>query len=140
MNFQWTWIFGIVFAIIIAVFSVLNVDSVPVNYAFGTAEWPLVLVILSSALLGAAVSGFVALFKAYKGKHKLKEMQKEIAAQESLIAAQQTELKMLRKGQTVEQSIEGTPPFENASTTLEAPLEVEQSQNELPNDSKNNFS
>ena len=36
MKFQWTWLIGLLFAIIIAVFSVLNVDTVPVNYAFGT--------------------------------------------------------------------------------------------------------
>ena len=63
MKFQWTWLLGLLFAIIIAVFSVVNVDAVPINYVFGTAEWPLVLIILCSALLGAAISGFVAMFR-----------------------------------------------------------------------------
>ena len=29
MKFQWTWLLGILFAIIIAIFSVMNVDAVP---------------------------------------------------------------------------------------------------------------
>lgn len=97
MKFEWTWIVSILFAIIIAVFSVMNVDSVLVNYVFGVAEWPLVLVILGSALLGAAVSGFIALFRAYSSRHKVKELTKEIKAKESLIAAQQNEIADLKK-------------------------------------------
>lgn len=97
MNFQWTWIIGLLFAIVIAVFSVMNVDSVPVNYVFGTAEWPLVLVILGAALLGAAVSGFMALFRAFKTKHEMKEIKKELKAKEALIQAQQDEIQQLKK-------------------------------------------
>lgn len=97
MKFEWTWIISIVFAIIIAIFSVVNVDPVLVNYVFGAAEWPLVLVILGSALLGAAVSGFIALFRAYKTHHELKEIKKELQAKEALIAAQQNEIDELKK-------------------------------------------
>lgn len=97
MKFQWTWLLGILFAIIIAVFSVMNVEAVPVNYVFGTAEWPLVLVILCSALLGAAISGFVAMFRAVLGRHERKELLKEVNTKELLIAAQQNEIAELKK-------------------------------------------
>lgn len=97
MKFQWTWLLGILFAIIIAVFSVLNVDSVPVNYAFGTAEWPLVLVILCSALLGAAISGIVAMFRFVLANRRIKELMKEINAKELTIAAQQNQIMDLQK-------------------------------------------
>ena len=97
MKFQWTWLLGILFAIIIAVFSVMNVDSVPVNYVFGTAEWPLVLVILCSALLGAAISGFVAMFRTVLTRHQIKELQKDVNTKELLIAAQQNELAEMHK-------------------------------------------
>jgi uncharacterized integral membrane protein len=50
MKFQWSLLIGLIFAVIIAVFAVVNVDTVPVNYVFGNAEWPLILVILGSAL------------------------------------------------------------------------------------------
>lgn len=97
MKFQWTWLLGILFAIIIAVFSVMNVDAVPVNYVFGTAEWPLVLVILCSALLGAAISGVVAMIRTVMTRHQMKELQKELDTKELLIQAQQNEIKELQK-------------------------------------------
>ena len=97
MKFQWSWLLGLLFAIIIAVFSVVNVDSVRINYVFGIAEWPLVLIILGSALLGAAISGFVAMFKSVMTTHRIKELMKEVNAKELTIAAQQNELAELQK-------------------------------------------
>ena len=97
MKFQWTWLLGLLFAIIIAVFSVMNVDAVPINYVFGTAEWPLVLIILCSALLGAAISGIVAMFRSVLANRRIKELMKEINAKEITIAAQQNEIAELQK-------------------------------------------
>ena len=97
MKFQWSWLLGILFAIIIAVFSVMNVESVRINYVFGIAEWPLVLIILGSALLGAAISGFVAMFRSVMTNHRIKELMKEVNAKELTIAAQQNELAELQK-------------------------------------------
>ena len=97
MKFQWTWLLGILFAIIIAVFSVLNVESVPVNYAFGTSEWPLVLIILCSALLGAAISGIVAMFRFVLANHRIKELMRENNSKEITIASQQNQIMELQK-------------------------------------------
>lgn len=46
MNAQVYVILAIIFVIIIAVFAVINVDPVAVNYLFWTQESPLILVIL----------------------------------------------------------------------------------------------
>lgn len=97
MKFQWSWLLGILFAIIIAVFSVMNVDSVPVNYGFGIAEWPLVLIILASALLGAAISGIIAMFRSVMTNRRIKELMRDVNAKELIIAAQQNELAELQK-------------------------------------------
>lgn len=97
MKFQWTWIIGIVFALIIAIFSVVNVDAVPVNYVFGTAEWPLVLVIIGAALLGAAVSGTVTLIRSYKLNSEIKELKRRVMEQEQSIETKDEELISLRK-------------------------------------------
>ncbi len=120
MKFEWTWIVSILFAIIIAVFSVMNVDPVLVNYVFGAAQWPLVLVILGSALLGAAVSGFIALFRAYSSRHTVKELKKDITAKEALIAAQQNEIVDLKKQlpQVIERQ-ENKPRLETNETIIE---------------------
>ncbi|MHA6259296.1 LapA family protein [Sporosarcina sp. CAU 1771] len=97
MKLQWELVVGLLFAIVIAVFAVVNVDPVPVNYVFGEAEWPLVLVILCSALLGAAISTFIAMFKAVVTGRRIKELQREINEKEILIANQQNELAEFQK-------------------------------------------
>jgi len=97
MKFQWNLLLGLLFAIIIAIFAVFNVDPVQVNYVFGKAQWPLVLVILGAALLGAVVSGFVAMFLSFQSNRRIKELQKEMTHKEMTIAAQQNEIAELQK-------------------------------------------
>jgi len=102
MKFQWSLLFALIFAIIVAIFAVVNVDSVPVNYVFGTAEWPLILVILGSALLGAIVSGSVAIFRSFVLQRKVKQLEKDNTVKESVIATQQNEISALNKNGQVE--------------------------------------
>ncbi|MDN7245854.1 lipopolysaccharide assembly protein LapA domain-containing protein [Planococcus shenhongbingii] len=97
MKYQWLAILGFVFAVIIAVFAVANVDPVPVNYIFGQDRWPLILVILVSALLGFLLSGTVAIIRTFTLQRKVKALQKEIAVKESLIATQQNEIAEYQK-------------------------------------------
>ena len=97
MKSQWMLVLGLIFALIIAVFAVFNVGKVPVDYVFGEAHWPLVLVILGSALLGALVSGFFTVFRSVKTRKEVKTLQKQITEKELLIANQQNEIAMLQK-------------------------------------------
>lgn len=92
MKFQWLVLIALLFAVLIAVFAVVNVDTVPVNYVFGQAEWPLILVILVSALLGFLLSGTVAFVRMYSLQRKVKALQKEMTVKETLIATQQNEI------------------------------------------------
>jgi len=101
MKFQWSLLLALIFAIIVAVFAVVNVDDVPVNYVFGTAQWPLILVILVSALLGALVSGSVAIFRSFVLQRRVKHLEKDNTAKESLIATQQNEISALHKNEPI---------------------------------------
>jgi len=101
MKFQWSLLIALIFAIIVAVFAVVNVEDVPVNYVFGTAQWPLILVILVSALLGALVSGSVAIFRSFVLQRRVKQLEKDNTAKESLIATQQNEISALHKNEPV---------------------------------------
>jgi putative membrane protein len=92
MKFQWSLLFGLLFAIIIALFAVYNVDAVPVNYVFGTAQWPLILVILGSALLGALLSGTVAIYRSFILARKVKHLEKELELKDASIGSLQNEL------------------------------------------------
>ena len=101
MKFQWSLLLALIFAVIVAVFAVVNVEDVPVNYVFGTAQWPLILVILVSALLGALVSGSVAIFRSFVLQRRVKQLEKDNTAKESLIATQQNEISALHKNEPV---------------------------------------
>ncbi|WP_391116159.1 lipopolysaccharide assembly LapA domain-containing protein [Psychrobacillus sp. L3] len=92
MKFQWSLLFGLLFALMIALFAVYNVGAVPVDYVFGTAEWPLILVILGSALLGALLSGSVAIYRSFFLSRKVKNLEKELGKREASIGVLQTEL------------------------------------------------
>ncbi|RXI99928.1 DUF1049 domain-containing protein [Anaerobacillus alkaliphilus] len=77
MKGQWGLIIGLIVALIITIFAVINMDMVTVNYMFGTAQWPLVIVIISSVLMGAILVGGVGLYQFYKLKSQLKKLQIE---------------------------------------------------------------
>lgn len=74
---QWGLIFALIFALIIGVFSVVNVNDVTVDYVFGTAEWPLVLVILVSVLMGAILIGLIGLVRIFRLQRDVRRLRKE---------------------------------------------------------------
>ena len=77
MKFQWSMLLGIIFALIVAVFAVINVDPVSVNYLFGEGQWPLILVILISVLLGGLIIGSAGIIRIYSLQRKIKTLEKE---------------------------------------------------------------
>ncbi|MBU9712514.1 LapA family protein [Evansella tamaricis] len=76
MKGQWGLIFGIVMVLIIAVFSVINVDPVEVNFLFGQAQWPLVIVIIFSVLMGGIIVGSVGMYKIYQLQREIKKLRR----------------------------------------------------------------
>lgn len=77
MKIQWNMLFGILFALIVAVFAVINVESVSVNYLFGEGQWPLILVILISVLFGGLIIGSAGIIRIYSLQRKIKVLEKE---------------------------------------------------------------
>ncbi|MBS4223114.1 LapA family protein [Lederbergia citrea] len=79
MKRQWNLILALIVVLIIAIFSVINVEPVTVNYLFGKAEWPLILVIIGSVVLGALLVGSLGMMKIYQLQKALKkaEMNKD---------------------------------------------------------------
>lgn len=78
LRFQWNLILGLLFALIVAIFAVVNVDSVRVNYVFGYTEIPLILIILGSALLGGLIVGMFGILRQYRQQRQIKKLEKEI--------------------------------------------------------------
>lgn len=85
MKNQWTLLIGLVFAIIIAIFAVVNVDQVPVNYIFGEAYWPMILVILGSALIGAVISASFVFFNLFSKTRQIKHLTKDLEQRDQQI-------------------------------------------------------
>lgn len=107
MKAQWAILIGLVLAIIIAIFAVVNVDPVPVNYLFGEARWPLILVILGSALLGALVSGMLAMVRSFTLSRKVKALETEKATRDAELHAAQNELTVYK-----EREMKAQPQYE----------------------------
>lgn len=77
MNGQVYVILTIIFVIIIAVFAVINVDPVAVDYLFWTADSPLILVILFSVLMGGLITAAVGAIRLYRAHHEIKKLRTE---------------------------------------------------------------
>ena len=68
---------ALVFALLIAVFAVINVEPVSVNYLFVTTDSPLIIVILSSALFGSLMTGGFSIYHLIKLRKHMKLLEKE---------------------------------------------------------------
>ena len=66
--------------IIIVLFAVFNVDSVPVNFGFVVLDGPLIIVILVSLLMGSLITLLVATGSATKKNKEFKQRRAEVDA------------------------------------------------------------
>lgn len=74
---QWNIILFLVFALVIAAFAVTNIDAVTVNYLFGEASVPLILVIIGFTLAGAVMVVSFNLASQIKQHRTIKNLQHE---------------------------------------------------------------
>ena len=96
MKIQWTLVIGLIFAIIIAIFATVNVDKVPVDYVFGEAYWPLILVILGSVLVGFIISFCFSAFRLLSSQNQTKAVRKELESARTLINEKDNEILRLK--------------------------------------------
>lgn len=80
MKNKWRLVAGIILIIIIVLFAVFNVDSVPVNFGFAVLDGPLIIVILVSLLMGSLITLLVATGSATKKNKEFKQMRAEVDA------------------------------------------------------------
>ncbi|WP_054955453.1 LapA family protein [Paenibacillus dakarensis] len=71
MKIQWSLIAGLLFALLTAIFAVINVNPVNVNLFFRTVQIPLILLIIGCTLIGGIIVGSYGIYRQYR-------MQKEI--------------------------------------------------------------
>ena len=75
---QWGFILALIIALLIAIFSVINVEPVSVNYLFGKAEWPLILVILGSVLMGGLIVGSIGIVRVFQLQRTVRNLTKHL--------------------------------------------------------------
>ncbi|QQE80280.1 lipopolysaccharide assembly LapA domain-containing protein [Alicyclobacillus sp. SO9] len=119
---RWKVIGLIVFAIIIAVFTLDNTTSVDVNFIFVTATTKLIFVILLSVLLGMILMAILWSLRAWKLRSQMVALKKQLAKAED-------ELKGLKQGETEklgekQVSAEGTHQGDNEQRADEDETEV----------------
>ncbi|WP_145024916.1 lipopolysaccharide assembly LapA domain-containing protein [Paenibacillus sp. Y412MC10] len=79
MKMQWSLIFGLLFALLTAIFAVINVDPVKVNFMFAEVNIPLILLILGCTLIGGIIVGSYGIFRQYKLQKTVKHLSAQLA-------------------------------------------------------------
>ncbi|GAA0133827.1 hypothetical protein YSY43_06670 [Paenibacillus sp. YSY-4.3] len=79
MKIQWSLILALVFALITAVFAVINVEPVQVNLLFNSVHIPLILLILGSTLLGGIIVGSFGIYRGYRLQKEVKILSAKLA-------------------------------------------------------------
>lgn len=78
MKMQWSLIAGLLFALLTALFAVINVNPVEVNFYFNVVNIPLILLILGCTLIGGIIVGSYGIFRQYKLQREIKRLSNEL--------------------------------------------------------------
>lgn len=76
MKNQWRIIITILLVIVVAIFAILNVESVPVSFGFTTVHWPLILLLLVSILIGAILMILFSTITSFRHNRAYKALEK----------------------------------------------------------------
>ncbi|MFL2028219.1 LapA family protein [Loigolactobacillus zhaoyuanensis] len=85
MKNQWRLVLVLLLALVIVIFAVLNVAPVTVQFGFGSAKWPLIIVIIVSLLLGALVTVLVSTMSALGLRRQVKALTADKKQQETQV-------------------------------------------------------
>ncbi|MCA1031878.1 lipopolysaccharide assembly protein LapA domain-containing protein [Bacillus timonensis] len=110
MKGQWNLILAFVFALIVAIFAVINVEAVEVDYLFGTAQWPLILIIIASVLMGGLIVGSVGLFRLFVLGRAIKSLEKENLRLRETLEKSENEQDSMK----IDEKIEEVPTIEES--------------------------
>lgn len=75
MKNQWRIVLTILLVIVVAIFAILNVESIPVSFGFTTVHWPLILILLVSILIGAVLMILFSTITVFQHNRAYKELE-----------------------------------------------------------------
>lgn len=96
---QWLTLISILLVLFIAVLSIVNVEPVKINFIFTTVQWPLILVIIGSALLGALTVISVTWVRMFKEKSAIKQNAKILKEQKIANASSRSEINKIKNAE-----------------------------------------
>lgn len=105
MKRQWATILAILLLVIVSLFAISNVDTVPVNFLFTVLNWPLIMVILGSLFTGALIAVLISTSSMYKSRKEIKESKKELNEIKAK-KQQETEQNQSEMQQTMEKKLQ----------------------------------
>ncbi len=93
MKNQWRLIAGLILVLIVAIFAVMNGNSVPIHFGVATVKWPMILILVVSLLLGAIIALLVTAGTHASDKRNGKRSDSETTAENDQLKKQNEELK-----------------------------------------------
>ena len=79
MKNQWRIILGLVLALLIVIFAVINTMEVQLNFGFAEISAPLIIVVIGSAFIGAVIMALVATGTIWQKKREIKQLNKKVS-------------------------------------------------------------
>ena len=73
-----SFIFSLIFAVLVAIFALANADKVAINLLFTDVLVSQAMVIFISTILGAVIMALLGMFKSFKLKKEIKDLKKQI--------------------------------------------------------------
>lgn len=126
MKKNWKMILGIILALVVVIFSMMNMEKATVNFGFTTVKQPLVILILVSVLIGAILVALFSSGSMLSKKHEIRKLNKaldsekgdrEQAIQERIQTLQENYEQMLKEKDDQIQSLEAkVSQLENPSS------------------------
>lgn len=114
MKRQWTTVLVIVLALIVVIFSVLNVDPVAINFGFREFEMPLAVVLIGTLLIGFLMAVMLSTTIIIRNKNEKKKLTKRLNEMEDIARKEQQDL---------------VAKHQNETRTLQEKIETEQARN-----------
>ncbi|MCL1630488.1 LapA family protein [Sporolactobacillus sp. CPB3-1] len=78
MTKQWRILLVLIFILIVVLFSIANVETVGFSYLFGVVRLPLILIIISSLIIGALLIGSFTYPSIYRQRRRIGKLEREV--------------------------------------------------------------
>ncbi|SCZ78366.1 LapA family protein [Acidaminobacter hydrogenoformans] len=129
---QSTFIVALVFAVLVAVFAILNGEVVTINLLFQKFQISQALVILIAAILGAISVYMMNLVNKVKTSLKVKDLNKKLKQSEMEIAAMKERIAMFEEEASAAAEEQAVPAVVEPSAPVVEPVVTETPEVEMP--------